>query len=522
MTHRRDVNLAHQPALVPMFGGQDKKPRPLDRDVITIGRARACDIGLEAPEVSTLHCLVYRSPEGFRVRDCASRTGVRINGEPPRNHVLANGDVLQIGPFSFSVSLPPSLQFAPPKVDPARLAHYQHSRRKLAQLAVQLRKRLQLAGANGSNVGHTDLTRKANDLRKRIHHYDERLSQLEAAERDLERDREQLRRDRERHDAHVQQVEGDLASRLEAAEREIHDRWQEFQRRCQHEEHEKVQGVEKLQREREELQNMKKQLSAEQGEASASLEKQRAALSQAEAALREQRTELGRMMGELRALQESIKKQQGVNTQALVKENEDLRRMLTEYEKRVVELEDNRPAASSPEVADLKGENELLHQLLQERDGVVEELKQQVEELKNQPQPEPQQQAKAPTNSDLENYEAELNQYRQQLEADRAKLNKEVEQLRSRNAEMDEAIREMEMEMSKERAELARERTRLDRLREEVRSEVERMQRDGGMRESLAHVQKLREEMVQKKSPAKDDGKALTDRLKSFRKGLTE
>src|ERR1700682_6216650 len=86
MTNRREVNLANQPALVPSFGGQDKKPRPLDRDVITIGRARGCDIGLEAPDISTLHCLLYRTAEGFRVRDCGSRTGTRVNGDAPRQN----------------------------------------------------------------------------------------------------------------------------------------------------------------------------------------------------------------------------------------------------------------------------------------------------------------------------------------------------------------------------------------------------------------------------------------------------
>ena len=116
--------------------------------------------------------------------------------------------------------------------------------------------------------------------------------------------------------------------------------------------------------------------------------------------------------------------------------------------------------------------------------------------MKNQSQVQP---AGAPENVDLESFEAELNQYRQQLESDRAKLNKEIEHLRIATRELDEATREMEMAMSKERAELARERIRLDRLREEVRNELERVQRDAGMRESLAPVNKLREEINQKK-----------------------
>ncbi len=231
MTYRRELNLANQPALVPLFGGLDKKPRPLDRDVIAVGRARGCDLKLDAPEISTLHCILHRTAEGFRVRDCGSRTGIRVNGEVPRHAVLVEGDVLQIGPFSFRVSVPPAAKAEQGKQDPAGLGRLQKSRRNLVQLAVRLRRHLQDRAERGGLEEH-----KAAELRKRIRHYDERAGQLEAAERDLEKDREQLGRERESHLARVQQVEGELAKRLEAADQEIHARWQAFQQRCQHEE----------------------------------------------------------------------------------------------------------------------------------------------------------------------------------------------------------------------------------------------------------------------------------------------
>src|SRR5438067_192552 len=83
-----------------------------------------------------------------------------------------------------------------------------------------------------------------------------------------------------------------------------------------------------------------------------------------------------------------------------------------------------------------------------------------------------------------------------------------------------EELREMEMEMSRERAELARERQRLERLRDEVKVDLERLQRDGGMRESLAPVQRLREEMHGKKQPAgktpHPEEAGLNDRLRSL------
>jgi chromosome segregation ATPase len=517
MTYKHEVNLANQPALVPLFGGLDKRPRPLDRDVITIGRARGCDIGLDAPDISTLHCLLYRTAEGYRIQDCASRTGILVNGDLPRRVVLADGDILQIGPFSFTVSIPTSFRPDARKLAAERLDHYQRSRRNLVHLALNLRGRLHRASANPGDAGQAELNRKAADLRNRLRQYDHRLNQLETAERDLEADRAQLRRERDSHEAHVQQVEGESAKRLEAADQEIHARWQEFQQRCIQEEQQR--SVEDRQREREETMRIQEQLSAVQTETNSFLEQQRAALSQAEVALREQRSELSRMMSDLRGLQESIKKQQGADVQALTRENEELRGLLEDYERRLADMVASQALDQSKDLENLKGENELFRQLLEEKDGLVQDLKHQVEELKNRPEAKP---AAVPQDMDLESFETELNQYRQQLEVDRAKLNKEIEQLRFRNAELDEATREMEMEMSKERAELARERTRLDRMREEVRSELERVQRDATMRDSLAPVQKLREEMAQKKSGGKEDANRLNDRLHSFRNRLTD
>src|SRR5690242_4156981 len=105
MPSRRDGLPANQPALLPLHGNTDKKPRPLDRDVTTIGRARGSDLCLDANEISTVHCLVFRTPEGYRIRDCHSRTGTRVNGEKVRSGALHDGDVLNVGPFSFEVKI---------------------------------------------------------------------------------------------------------------------------------------------------------------------------------------------------------------------------------------------------------------------------------------------------------------------------------------------------------------------------------------------------------------------------------
>jgi chromosome segregation ATPase len=384
-----------------------------------------------------------------------------------RNNPLADGDVLHIGPFSFVVQIPAGHSIERQALDWHKAVRWDRSRRNLTRLAINLRKRLREARLASSAGASSLLNHDAAELSAKTHAYDERLGQLEEAERDLETNRESLLRERENHADHVQKVETELASRLQEADEEIHRRWLDFQQRCQREE-KRLPNVAGLNQERQEIIAMKEKWAAEQASSLEFLEKQHAALAQAEAALTEQRAELGRMMSELRELQQAIRSQQNIDVEALSKENEELRRLVAQLEERL---------------------------------------------------PAPHEAVKAPTSPahpDLETYETELNQYRQQLENDRAKLNAEIDQVRTRNDELDDATREMEMEMSRERAELGRERTRLDRLREDVRAELERMQREAAVRETMAPVQKLREELSQKKQTG-----SLNDRLKTFRNRLS-
>src|SRR5690349_21810542 len=100
MQHRRDA-LLNSPALIPIAGNCDRKPRVLEREVTTVGRARGSDLCLEANEISTLHCIIYRSADGYRIRDCNSRCGTRINGESVKIGRLRDCDIVNLGPFSF-------------------------------------------------------------------------------------------------------------------------------------------------------------------------------------------------------------------------------------------------------------------------------------------------------------------------------------------------------------------------------------------------------------------------------------
>jgi chromosome segregation ATPase len=103
---------------------------------------------------------------------------------------------------------------------------------------------------------------------------------------------------------------------------------------------------------------------------------------------------------------------------------------------------------------------------------------------------------------DIAGYEAELTEFRRQLEADRRDLEEQVQQMRQRQSDLDEAGGRAEVEICRERASLSRERAQLERMRAEVRSDMERMQREGGLREALMGVQKLAEERNDRRPPS--------------------
>src|SRR5579885_1944175 len=68
-----------QPALVVKYGNSEKRLLPLDKTATVLGRGRGCDIELNGPEVSAVHCVITRDAAGLYLRDCQSRAGTRVN-----------------------------------------------------------------------------------------------------------------------------------------------------------------------------------------------------------------------------------------------------------------------------------------------------------------------------------------------------------------------------------------------------------------------------------------------------------
>ena len=91
----------HSAALVYANGPLGGSEVLLDRDRMTLGRARASDVALDDASVSSQHAVLEVAAAGFRIRDLGSTNGVRVNGSKVAAADLKHGDRLDIGSLSF-------------------------------------------------------------------------------------------------------------------------------------------------------------------------------------------------------------------------------------------------------------------------------------------------------------------------------------------------------------------------------------------------------------------------------------
>jgi len=214
-----------QPALILLFGTGDgvQRQRPLNRDAVILGRSRGCDLVLEAPDVSSPHCVIYRSSFGYSVRDCGSRAGIRLNGDAIQEARLLDGDLLQVGPFSFRLLLPASKQEALQAARESRLALLERKRLNLTRLALAQRRLIRELSQPGRNTAavDADLTAKADALQERIRNYEQRFFRLDQAERDLTRDRQVFQEEQQTFEAQIMEAERELDRRRAELQAEI-------------------------------------------------------------------------------------------------------------------------------------------------------------------------------------------------------------------------------------------------------------------------------------------------------------
>ena len=225
-----------QPALLVQHGNTAQKHRPLDRAAVTLGRARGCDIELDAPEVSSVHCIITRAADGLYIRDCNSRMGTRVNGERIKEGYLHDTDILQVGPFSFQVYLPPSF------------VTQQEKGPSLTATAAPA------AGGKSTDHGPDDQALAAKEaelqhleesLQKRQQDLEQREKQLEEESQQLAGNRATMQEDAKKVEAHAQQWEKDLKQRRAKVDEEIQARLKECQQKCAEMEKAKADEVKK-------------------------------------------------------------------------------------------------------------------------------------------------------------------------------------------------------------------------------------------------------------------------------------
>ncbi len=86
-----------RPRLVEMESGVSGREHALALGRTSIGRASDNVVHLLDEAVSRHHAEVVPGPRGYLLRDLGSENGIYVNGERSPEHVLRDGDVIQIG-----------------------------------------------------------------------------------------------------------------------------------------------------------------------------------------------------------------------------------------------------------------------------------------------------------------------------------------------------------------------------------------------------------------------------------------
>ncbi len=95
---QKTMLLQEKPVLVVTSGARLGQVFPLSRgSTISLGRARANDVVLDDVAVSSQHCRIRPEGDRFVLQDLESTNGTRVNDRRVKKHVLAEGDVVQIG-----------------------------------------------------------------------------------------------------------------------------------------------------------------------------------------------------------------------------------------------------------------------------------------------------------------------------------------------------------------------------------------------------------------------------------------
>lgn len=77
------------------------KEIPLAGARLSIGRGPRNDVRIDGPAVADEHAAIVATPAGAFLEDLGGAGGTRVNGAPVARHELRDGDVVDIGKYSF-------------------------------------------------------------------------------------------------------------------------------------------------------------------------------------------------------------------------------------------------------------------------------------------------------------------------------------------------------------------------------------------------------------------------------------
>lgn len=223
LKHTDRLNKA-EPTLIVKYGNPSKRYLALDRKSVVLGRARGCDIELDAPDISLVHCVVTRGPDGLYIRDCGSRAGTKVNGHKVQEAKLSNGDMVLLGAFSFEVYLPwktepKDLDVAAQEAYREQVSRLEKSRERLTNLALAMRRRLHEERSHAYGVG----TAVALETNTPIpnHHVNEKPSDVETLPNKPHQLREQAEQALVARQAELTDQLGALHNRLREYEQKL-------------------------------------------------------------------------------------------------------------------------------------------------------------------------------------------------------------------------------------------------------------------------------------------------------------
>jgi len=73
----------------------------LDREVFTIGKAKFVHVKVKGMWVSGIQAKLSKEPQGWVLTNLGKDGRTRVNGEPVSQHVMKNGDLIQVGKSTF-------------------------------------------------------------------------------------------------------------------------------------------------------------------------------------------------------------------------------------------------------------------------------------------------------------------------------------------------------------------------------------------------------------------------------------